>query len=101
MQRISTLLLLLAVMGYVVPRSYSQQRETAAQERKEHQRKAQPDVQADMMRARQALQNAKQELVRSGSEWGGHRMAAIGHVDQALQEVQKAETWAKEHKDVK
>ena len=101
MRRISTLLLLLAVMGYAVPKSHSQQRETAAQERKEQQRKAQPDVQADMLRARQALQNAKQELVRSGSEWGGHRMAAIGHVDQALQEIQKAETWARQHKDVK
>jgi Ni/Co efflux regulator RcnB len=98
MRRISTLLLLLAVMGFAVPRAHSQ---TAAQERKEHPQKAHPDIQANMLRARQALQTAKQELVNSGGEWGGHRMGAIEHVDQALQEVQKAEAWAKEHKDIK
>lgn len=101
MRKISSLLLLLAVMGYAVPRSHSQERETAAQERKEHAQKAYPDVQADMLRARQALETAKDQLVKSGGEWGGHRMAAIGHVEQALQEINKAEAWAKEHKAIK
>jgi hypothetical protein len=94
MRKISTLLLLLAVMFFVVPSTY-----TAAQERKEH--KAAPDVQAQMLRARQALEAAKNELVHAGSEWGGHRQAAIRHVDAALAETAKAEQWARQHKDIK
>jgi hypothetical protein len=101
MRKISTLLLLLAVTGYVVPKSHSQERETAAQERKERQHKTPPDVQAEMLRARQALEAAKNELVHSGGEWGGHRMAAIQHVDAALAETTKAEQWARQHKDIK
>jgi hypothetical protein len=101
MRKISTLLLLLAVMGYFVPRSYSQERETPAQERKEQQHKAPPDVQAEMLRARQALEAAKNELVHAGGQWGGHRQAAIQHVDAALAETAKAEQWARQHKDIK
>lgn len=101
MQRIGSLLLLLAVIGFTVPRAHAQLRQVAAQEHNAHPQKAVPDVQADMLRARQSLQTAKEQLTKSGGEWGGHRMAAIGHVEQALQEVQKAEEWAKQHHDIK
>jgi len=101
MRTISTLLLLTAVMAYVVPRVNSQQRETAAQERREQQHKAAPDVQSEMLQSRQALEAAKNELVHAGDEWGGHRMAAIHHVDEALAEITRAEQWAKQHKAIK
>jgi hypothetical protein len=101
MRQISTVLLLLAVMGYFVPKSNSQSRATPAQERKEHQHKAAADVQPEMLRARQSLQAGKDELVHSGGEWGGHREAAIQHVDAALAEIAKAEQWARQHKDIK
>ena len=94
MRKISALVLLLAVMVFVVRSTY-----TAAQERKEH--KVAPDVQAQMLHARQSLQASKEELVHAGGEWGGHRQAAIEHVDAALAEVAKAEQWARQHKDIK
>ena len=94
MRKISPLLLLLAVMIYLVPSTY-----TAAQERKEH--KAAPDVQAQMLHARQSLQASKDELIHAGGEWGGHRQAAIQHVDAALAEIAKAEQWARQHKDIR
>lgn len=93
MGKISTLLLLLAVMAYV-PSTY-----TAAQQRKEH--KPAPDVQAQMLHARQSLQASKDELIHAGGEWGGHRQAAIEHVDAALAEIAKAEQWARQHKDIR
>lgn len=101
MRTIGSLVVLIALLGATAPRLSSQERETAAQEKREHARKPAPDVQADMLRARQALVNAKNELVHAGGEWGGHRMAAINHVDQALQETQKAEVWAKQHKAIR
>jgi hypothetical protein len=97
MRTLATSLLLIAMLGFTVPQAVSQEKgETAAQERREH--AVQRDVPADLQRARQALQNAMQELSASGNQWGGHRVAAMGHVKQALQEIQKAETYARQHK---
>jgi len=80
MKMLITLLLLCALSGFAVP---------------------QKDVPADIGRAQQALQNAKTELTNAGTDWGGHRIAAIKHVDAALAEVQKAEQWARQHKEMK
>jgi hypothetical protein len=94
------LIVLVSIIGFAAPRSFSQQRETAAQERREHQAAA-PDIEADVQRARQALEAAKNQLAAAGHEWGGHRVAAIHHVDAALAEVAKAEQWARQHKQIK
>ena len=51
--------------------------------------------------SRQALQNARNELEHAGSDWGGHRLAAIKHVDAAIAEVQKAEQYARQHHEMK
>jgi hypothetical protein len=59
------------------------------------------DVPAQMARARQALLTAKKEMESAGNEWGGHRAEAMKHVDQALQEIQKAEQWARAHKEIR
>ena len=82
MKIVTTAVLLIALSGFAVPQ-------------KTH------DVPAEMARAQQALENAKNELASAGADWGGHRIAAIKHVDAALAEVQKAVVWAKQHKEMK
>jgi len=32
---------------------------------------------------------------------GGHRVAAIKHIDAVLQELEKAEDWARQHHEIK
>jgi len=55
------------------------------------------DVPATMQRAHEALETAKRELQNLPTEFGGHgRDKAIGHVDDALESLRQAETWAKE-----
>jgi hypothetical protein len=61
----------------------------------------QKDVPAEMESAERALQNARNELEHAGTDWGGHRVAAIKHVDAALQEIQAAEKYAREHHEMK
>jgi hypothetical protein len=61
----------------------------------------QRDVPGEVAAARQALQTARNELDHAGGEWGGHRVAAIKHIDSALAELAEAEKWAREHHDVK
>lgn len=101
MRRIATWMVLLGMLGVMAPNAVSQEkRESAAQEARERQA-AHKDVPADLQRARQALENAMRELEASGDQWGGHRVAAMNHIKAALGEIQKAETYAKEHKLVK
>ncbi len=83
MRLLATIVLLLALSGFAVPQ------------------KSREDVPAEMQRAHQALENAKNELQSAGEEWGGHRVNAIRHVDAALNEITQAETWAKQHHELK
>ncbi len=62
---------------------------------------AQRDVPAEVEAARRALQNANKELEHAGGQWGGHRVAAMHHIEQALGELNQAEKWAREHHDMK
>lgn len=59
------------------------------------------DVPAEVDSARQALRGARNDLEHAGGEWGGHRVAAMKHIDEALKELAEAEAWAKSHHDVK
>ncbi len=77
MRNAVSLLVLFSLLSFAVPQSHSQQ-----------------NVPANMVRARQTLQAAKDQLLNAGGQWGGHRMAAISYIDQALQEIQKAEAFA-------
>lgn len=43
----------------------------------------------------------RNELEHAGSDWGGHRLAAIKHVDAAIAEVQKAEQYVSQHHRMK
>lgn len=61
----------------------------------------QKDVPAEVEGARRALQGARSDLEHAGGEWGGHRVAAIKHIDEALRELGEAEKWAREHHDMK
>jgi hypothetical protein len=61
----------------------------------------QRDVPAEVDAARKALQNAHNELEHAGGQWGGHRVAAMKHVEEALTELNEAEKWAREHHDMK
>ena len=84
MKPLITGVLLLALSGFAVPQHHEVE-----------------DVPGQMARARQALLTAKKEMAGAGNEWGGHRVEAMKHVDQALQEIQKAEQWARAHKEIR
>lgn len=100
-RNIATFVILIGMFVFAVPQGFSQERESAAQERREQQQRVHRDVPADLQRARQALQNALRELEGAGDQWGGYRAAAMGHVNKALEEIQKAEAYARQHKLVK
>ena len=61
----------------------------------------QKDKPAEVDRAEQSLHTAKGELEHAGTEWGGHRVQAIKHIDAALKELEQAEQWARQHHDIK
>jgi hypothetical protein len=61
----------------------------------------QRDVPAEIESARHALRGARNDLEHAGGEWGGHRVTAMKHIDQALQELDQAERFAREHHDIK
>lgn len=61
----------------------------------------QKDVPAEIENARRALQTAQNELQHAGTEWGGHRVNAIKHVEAALSEINQAEQYARTHHDMK
>ena len=60
----------------------------------------QKDVPAEVEAARSALRSANNELQHAGAQWGGHRVAAMHHIEQALSELNQAEKWAREHHDM-
>ncbi len=61
----------------------------------------QRDVPAEVESARHALQSAHKDLEHAGGEWGGHRVAAMKHIEEGLRELGEAERWAREHHDMK
>jgi hypothetical protein len=61
----------------------------------------QRDVPAEVEAARGALRNAHNELEHAGGQWGGHRVSAMRHIEQALAELNEAEKWARAHHDMK
>lgn len=100
MRKLFTLIILAGMVGFAVPSSFSQQKVQAAQAQRAREA-ASPDIEADIQRARHALEDAKNQLQSAGHEWGGHRVNAIKHVDGALAELTAAEKWARAHKEVK
>ena len=60
----------------------------------------QRDVPAEVEAARRSLQGARNDLEHAGGEWGGHRVAAMKHIDEALRELGLAEKFAREHHDI-
>ena len=64
-------------------------------------RAPQRDVPAEVESARRALQGARNDLEHAGGNWGGHRAAAMNHIDQALKELAEAEKFAHEHHEMK
>jgi len=61
----------------------------------------QGDVPAEVNSARGALKGAYNDLQHAGGEWGGHRVSAMKHIQEAMAELNEAETWAKQHHDMK
>jgi hypothetical protein len=64
-------------------------------------RAPQRDVPAEVESARRPLQGARNDLEHAGGNWGGHRAAAMTHIDQALKELAEAEKYAGEHHEIK
>jgi hypothetical protein len=64
-------------------------------------RTPQRDVPAEVESAKRALQGARNDLAHAGGNWGGHRAAAVNHIDEALKELAEAEKYAREHHDMK
>jgi hypothetical protein len=44
----------------------------------------------EMQAALQSLQDAKRHLEKAGHDFGGHRQAALNHVNQAIEEMHAA-----------
>jgi hypothetical protein len=61
----------------------------------------QRDVPAEIDSARRALQGARNDLEHAGDNWGGHRVVAMKHIEEALKELGEAEKYAREHHDIK
>lgn len=61
----------------------------------------QKDVPAEVDSARGALKTALGDLQHAGSDWGGHRVKAMEHIQQAINELNEAEKFAREHHDMK
>ena len=61
----------------------------------------QGDVPAEVNSARSALKGAYNDLQHAGGEWGGHRVSAMKHIQEAMAELNEAETWAKQPHDMK
>jgi hypothetical protein len=61
----------------------------------------QKDVPAEVDAARGALKGALNDLQHAGAEWGGHRVKAMEHIQQAINELNEAEKFAREHHDMK
>jgi len=59
------------------------------------------DVPREIESARHALQGARNDLEHAGGHWGGHRVNAMKHIDEAVQELNEAEKWAREHHETK
>jgi hypothetical protein len=49
------------------------------------------DHPAEIHMAIEKLEHTKTDLQKAGDDWGGHRMEALKHVDEALAELHKAE----------
>ena len=61
----------------------------------------QKDVPAEVTSAQSALKGAYNDLEHAGGEWGGHRVKAMQHIQEAQAELKEAENWAREHHDIK
>jgi hypothetical protein len=61
----------------------------------------QRDVPAEVESARRALQGAHNDLEHAGAQWGGHRVAAMKHIEEALKELAEAEKYARAHHEMK
>lgn len=61
----------------------------------------QRDVPGEVDAARNALKGAYNDLQHAGGQWGGHRVNAMNHIQEAIKELNEAEKWAKEHHDIK
>ncbi|HEY1659342.1 MAG TPA: hypothetical protein VGG14_13400 [Candidatus Sulfotelmatobacter sp.] len=44
-----------------------------------------------------SLQEAKADFAKAGNNWGGRKARAVALIDQALQDLQTAISWAQEH----
>ena len=51
--------------------------------------------------ARSALKGALNDLQHAGAEWGGHRAKAMQHIQDAVNELNEAEKFRKEHHNIK
>jgi len=59
------------------------------------------DVPAEVDSARNALKGAYQDLQHAGGEWGGYRAKAMEHIQQAITDLNEAERFAREHKEIR
>ncbi len=105
MKKLVTVATLLLAFGIAVPSLWAQEAQSLPKNQFMQAKKTAPkgriekDVPAEMVRARQALETAKNELAHAGDEWGGHRVTAMAHIDQALQEIKASEDYYRKNKN--
>jgi len=57
------------------------------------------DIDPEIHQAMGALENAKRHLEGAQHDFGGHRVKAVEHVNQAIDELKEAMKWQKEHQE--
>jgi len=60
-----------------------------------------PQRAAELDSVRQPLQKARYDVAHMPGGWGGHMEAAAQHIDEALKELDEAEKYAREHREMK
>jgi hypothetical protein len=58
---------------------------------------AHPDRDPEIHEAMKALETAKRHLEGAQHDFGGHRVKALEHVNQAIDQLKEALNWQKEH----
>ena len=60
-----------------------------------------PQRAAELDSVREPLKKARYDVAHMPGGWGGHMEAAAQHIDAALKELDEAEKYAREHREMK
>ena len=68
---------------------------SAKRAEKQEERKDRKEAHPELRKATIALENAKRDLQKAANDFGGHKVAAIKSIDEALKHLKEAEAYDK------